>query len=115
MDRGSLFARWRAERRDDPAHASDRADVRLLAEPARPPATPVERLLVDTLAIRGPLARAALVSAVARTLYRDELRRSGWLAALGFFSERVFVVEVTRALDSARDVLWEFEPAVVSG
>ena len=91
------------------------AGVRLLTAPARPPATPVERLLIETLAARGPLERAALVSAVARTLYRDELARSGWLAALGFFSEGVYIAAVARALDDARDVLWEFEPAAVAG
>jgi hypothetical protein len=111
----ALFATWRGALRGDLARASERAGVRLLAEPARPPATPIERLLVDTLVAKGPLSGSALVSAVARALYRDELAQSGWLAALGFFNETVFVADVTRALESARGVLWEFEPAVVSG
>jgi hypothetical protein len=94
---------------------NDRTGVRLLSEPARQPATPVERLLVDTLAAHGTLARTALVSAVAHSLYHDELARSGWLAALAFFSESVFVAEVARALDGARDVLWTFDSTGVSG
>ena len=110
-----MFAAWRGGRGGDSVRGNERGGVRLLTDPTRPPATPVERLLVDTLAARGTLARAALVSAVARTLYRDELARSGWLAALGFFSEGVFIAEVTRALDGARDVLWQFEPTTVSG
>ena len=104
---------WRGQRAN--ARASDREGVRLLPVPVRSPSTPIERLLVDTLAARGPLSRSALVSSVARARYRDELARSGWLAALGFFSESVFTAEVTRALDGARDVLWEFESTVVSG
>jgi hypothetical protein len=108
------FTAWRGGRRGDVAPGMERAGVRLLTAPARSPATPVERLLVDTLSARGPLARTALVSTVARTLYRNELAQSGWLAALGFFNERVFTAEVTRALDGARDVLWEFESPVVS-
>jgi hypothetical protein len=110
----ALFATWRGALRGDLARARDRAAVRLLAEPARPPATPIERLLVDTLVAKGPLSRSALVSVVARAVYRDELAQSGWLAALGFFSEDLFIAEVTRALEGARGVLWEFEPAVVS-
>jgi hypothetical protein len=113
--RAALLAGWRGGRRGARVRGHDRAEVRLITDPARPPATPVERLLVDTLAARGRLARAALVSAVAHRLYRDELARSGWLAALGFFSESVFVAEVGRALDGARDVLWAFEPTAVSG
>ena len=115
MNSRALFTPWRGGRRGELTRGNDRAGVRLLTAPARPPATPVERLLVDTLSARGPLARTALVAAVARTLYRDELAQSGWLAALGFFNESVFTAEVTRALDSARDVLWEFESSVVSG
>ena len=114
MSPAARLAVWRGALRGDLSRASDRAGVRLLVEPARPPMTPVERLVVDTLATRGPLSRSALVSAVARALYRDELARSGWLAALGFFSETVFTADVARALDGARGVLWEVDHPVVS-
>jgi hypothetical protein len=108
------FSGWRGPRPADPDGPGG-VGVRLLAAPGRPPATPIERLLVDILAARGPLTHAALVSELAQARYRDELAQSGWLAALAFFNESVFVAEVTRVLEGTRDVLWEFDPATVSG
>ena len=87
----------------------DEASVRLFATPARAPGTPIERLLVDTLLARGPLARHALVSHVATALYREELAHGGWLADLGILGARPFVPDVARALETARGVLWEIE------
>jgi hypothetical protein len=113
--RAAVFAAWRGALRGDVPGASDGVGVRLLGQPARPPATPVERLLVDTLNAQGPLSWPALVATLSRSLYRDELARAGWLAALGFFNENLFAAEVTRALDATRGVLWEFDPATIGG
>jgi hypothetical protein len=84
--------------------------VRLLPAPTRAPVTPVEHLLVDTLAA-GPLARRVLVSQAARALYREELAGGGWLADLGLLGERAFVPEVVHALEAGRGALWEVEAA----
>ena len=105
----TFLAAWRGAPPRTRSGADARADVRLLVAPAREPATPIERLLVDTLAARGPLSRSALVSLAARVLYRQELARGGWLGDLGIFGEGLFIHDVTCVLDGARDVLWDIE------
>jgi hypothetical protein len=103
----TLLGHWR-RRRPWPHW---RPEVRLLASPTRAPGTPLERLLVDTVAAQGPLARRVLVSRAALALYREELADGGWLADLGLLGERAFVPEVVRALEAGRGVLWEVENA----
>jgi hypothetical protein len=105
----AFFAAWRRAPPRGVPPAEERAGIRLLAAPVRAPETLVERLLVETLAAKGPLSRPALVSLAALALYQQELAHGGWVADLGFFGEGLFVREVTRALEGARGVLWEIE------
>jgi hypothetical protein len=107
-----FFAVFRRAAACDVTRAGDGSAVRLLTAPARHPQTQIERLLVDTLAVKGPMSRSALVSLAALALYREELANGGSLADLGFFGERLFVGDVTRALEAGRGVLWAVEPGV---
>jgi hypothetical protein len=107
-----FFAVLRRAAACDVTRAGDSSDVRLLTAPARRPQTQIERLLVDTLAVKGPMSQSALVSLAALAMYREELANGGSLVDLGFFGERLFVGDVTRALEAGRGVLWEFEPGV---
>ena len=105
----ALRAAWRGPRPAGLAGAEHATAVRLLAEPARAPETPIEHVLVNTLAVTGPLAPAALVSLAARALYRQELAQGGGLVDLGLLGEGLFVPDVTRALEAAHGVLWQIE------
>jgi hypothetical protein len=105
----AIRSAWRCKPGRDPAGGDPSGCVRLLAAPTRPPETPIERLLVDTLAAKGPLSRRGLVSQAALALYREELAQGGWVADLGILGERPFVPDVARALEAARGVLWEIE------
>ena len=105
----AIRSAWRSKPSRDPVGGDPSGCVRLLAAPTRAPETPIERVLVDMLAAKGPLSRRGLVSHAALALYRDELAGGGWAADLGILGERPFVPEVIRALQAGRGVLWEIE------
>ncbi len=92
-----------------PAAALDRRDVRLLDEPVRAPVTAVERLAVATLREEGAMVVRTLAERVAAPLYRAELRQGAGVLDLGLFGWRLFVREVTHALESADRILWTIE------
>ncbi len=82
--------------------------IRLL-ESSRPPATPVERLAVETLKREGPTSFKRLVERIAREVYFDEVRNGAWILDIGLFGPDLFVPEVNFELKAADGVLWKIE------
>lgn len=82
--------------------------IRLL-EAARPPATPVERLAVETLKREGRTSLKELVEHVARELYSDEVRNGAWVLDIGLFGPDLFVPNVAAELKSGNGILWKIE------
>jgi hypothetical protein len=85
--------------------------VTRLETPLRSPSTPMERRVLGALEHQRQLALDVLVDRVAADLYRDELRRGGWVADIGFMGSALFRADVQRALDGATGALWTIKTA----
>lgn len=81
--------------------------VRLIEAP-RPPATPIERLAVETLRREGALPFDTLFRRLASGLYCEELRNGSWVLDLGIVGT-LFVPEAVRGLEAGDDCLWAIE------
>lgn len=80
--------------------------VERLERPLRSPTTQMERRVLAALSHESRLALDVLVDRVAADLYRDELKRGGWVADIGFIGSALFRADVRRALDAATGMLW---------
>jgi hypothetical protein len=84
--------------------------VRPLERPAREAETPAERFVVSLLAKEGPLPFTGVTERLARWLYAEALRRSGWVTDIGIFGSTLFHAEAARALEAGAGSLWLVEP-----
>ena len=87
------------------------ATVRLLDDPVRSPVTTEERRLVARLSKDGPQPYQRLVAALARDMYRDEVRRGGWATEVGVVGTAPFQPDAERAIRDAAGALWTIDRA----
>ena len=89
--------------------------VRLIEAAARPPVTPVERLVVATLARQGAMPLDQLGEQVALDLYRDALSRGAGILDLGFFGKDLFIPEAILEIETGDGALWKIESVTHGG
>jgi hypothetical protein len=94
--------------RADPGVAHE-PSVRLLDEPSREPASAAERWALRVLARNGDLSLQRLVDHIARELYREEMRRGGWAADIGFAGSALFRADAEHVVEGAADSLWTID------
>jgi hypothetical protein len=94
---------WSGER------AASDSMVRVLDDPCRSPATRAERRAVAVLAREGAIPLNRLVERVAQDLYRDELRRGGSTAEIGFVGSALFRADAGRMIAGAAGALWTID------
>lgn len=63
----------------------------------------LERMVCRIMEIEGSCTVSELVKLVAEGMYRDELKRGGWVSNIGIFGPRLFERDALALLDSMKD------------
>ena len=87
----------------------DLSTVRLIEPHPRPPASDAEAFVVTLLAAESELPYREVISRLAESLYRNELRSGGWSVDIGLFGSSLFVPEARCALEAGKGELWNFD------
>lgn len=83
--------------------------VRLIKPHPRSPVSDVEAWVVTLLAKENELPYGEVISRLAESLYRNELRAWGSAVDIGLFGSSLFAADARRALEAGKDELWEID------
>lgn len=83
--------------------------MRLIDRPPRSPVSDVEAFVISLLAKENELPYGEVISRLAESLYRTELRSGGSSVDIGLFGSSLFVPDARRALEAGKGQLWSIE------